>query len=398
MMRLRCSARLCALALAGCSPRAADVGATAGRATPRDGTTTSPSVARPEVVAAVAEPVPKEVVAPVPPSRSPALELTFVGDVIFGRYRASGFDPIPEGDFPVFRDIAGVLASDVLVGNLETPLVRDLPQQSPIGSRYRFGASPEHAKHLRDAGFSVVSLANNHWYDQRLLGVEQSPEILRELGVVPIGAAVREPPVFRVEAFEKSGWKIGFIAITTRTNAPVREGGPILPYLRTDEIKATISPVIAEAREKHDLVAVVVHWGEEYAEAPNHAQVSAAHAMIDAGADLVIGHHPHVLQAIERYGNGLIAYSLGNFLFENTNDIPRLTGVLRVRARAQGRCLERVVFHPAYIKRLPVQHPVPATGGLGKRVRQRVIDQAARFDTSFVPEGEELVLAAQGCP
>ncbi len=388
------------LALVACSPRAADISATVSGAPPRDAGTISPPAARaPAVVAApVAAPSEGASAPPPSPSRARTLELTFVGDVIFGRYRGSGFDPIPEGDFPVFGEIADMLASDVLVGNLETPIVRDLPLASPIGSRYRFGASPELARHLRDGGFSVMSLANNHWYDQRIAGVAQSPEILRELGVMPIGAAVREPPVFRVETFEKAGWKIGFIAITTRTNAPVREGGPILPYLPTDEIKKTIAPVITDARGTHDIVVVVVHWGEEYAEAPNYAQVSAAHAMIDAGADLVIGHHPHVLQAIERYGQGVVAYSLGNFLFENTHDIPRLTGVLRVRARAEGRCLERVVFHPAYIKRLPVQHPVPATGGLGKRVRQRVIDQASRFDTSFSVEGEELVLTAPGCP
>lgn len=384
--------------LLACSPRTTDAGANVGPgATPGADVVPPSTTSAPPSEPVAPSPAPAPTPAPVS-TRSPTLELTFAGDVIFGRYRESGFDPIPEGDFQVFGEIAPVLASDVVVGNLETPLVRELPSTSPIGARYRFGASPELAAHLKVGGFSVMSLANNHWYDQRIEGVEQSPEILRELGIMPIGAAVREPPVFRVETFETSGWKIGFVAITTRTNAPVREGGPILPYLRTDEIDTTVAPVVSAARDGHDLVVVVVHWGEEYAEAPSHAQVSAAHALVDAGADLVIGHHPHVLQAVERYGAGLVAYSMGNFLFENTNDIPRLTGVLRVRARADGRCLERVVFHPAYIKRTPVKHPTPATGGLGKRVRQRVIDQAARFDTRFAVEGEDLVLEAPGCP
>jgi poly-gamma-glutamate synthesis protein (capsule biosynthesis protein) len=334
----------------------------------------------------------------VTPEPSPTLEMTFVGDIIFGRYRASGFDPIPEDGFAVFEEIQPKLTSEVLIGNLETPLVRDLPQTSPIGSKYRFGASPEHAKHLQTAGFTAVSLANNHWYDQRITGIDESPPILRELGIVPLGAAVREPPVFRVETVEKQGWKLGLVAITTRTNAPVREGGPILPYLPTADIPETIAPIITAGRDAHDLMIVMIHWGDEYAEAPNSAQVKAAHAMIDAGADLVIGHHPHVLQGVERYGNGLIAYSMGNFLFENTNAIPRLTGVLRVKARRDGDCLEKVVFHPAYIKRSPVPHPVPATGALGRQVRDRVIGQAKKLSTTWIGEGDDLVLQGPGCP
>lgn len=383
-----------------CAPRAAESPHPEGGVTPLasapvqspavdDSSTTPAPIDASAVVPAKAE--------PTAPAAAASLEMTFVGDIIFGRYRASGYDPIPEKGFAVFDEIAPKLASDMLVGNLETPLVRDLPMDSPIGSRYRFGASPEHAKHLQTAGFTAVSLANNHWFDQRVLGIDETPPILRELGIVPLGGALREGAVFRAETVEKNGWKIAFVAITTRTNAPVREGLPVLPYLPTDEIGKTVVPVVVAARDSHDLVIVVVHWGEEYAEAPNHAQIKAAHALIDAGANMVIGHHPHVLQAVERYGKGIIAYSLGNFLFENTNAIPRLTGVLRVRARKAGQCLERVVFHPAYIKRMPVPHPVPATGALGRQVRDRAIGQAKKFDGSWTIDGEDLVLDGSGC-
>jgi poly-gamma-glutamate synthesis protein (capsule biosynthesis protein) len=336
---------------------------------------------------------------PAKPKQAEVLELTFVGDVIFGRYRGSGYDPIPEDGHDPFAEIAQDLKADVVVGNLETPIVRDLPMDSPIGSRFRFGASLDHAKLLVAAGFSAMSLANNHWYDQRREGVESSPLLLQEIGILPLGAARMDPPVFRVETLEKHGWKIGFCAITTRTNAPVREGGPVLPFLPTQDIPETIAPVLQAARADHDLLVVMIHWGDEYAEAPAFVQVKAAHAMIDAGADLVIGHHPHVLQAVERYGKGLVAYSMGNFLFENTHDIPRLTGVLRVRARAEAEaaCMERVVFHPAYIKRMPIQHPVPAEGGMGKRVRARVIEQGKKFDTTWTVEGEDLVLERPSC-
>src|SRR5690606_21634893 len=111
----------------------------------------------------------------------------------------TGYDPIPEGDHEVFAELEEQLRSDLLVGNLETPLVRELPAKSPVGARFQFGASMEHAQHLVRGGFSVMSLANNHWFDMRVEGVEQTPVILQELGIVALGAARSEPPMFKVE-------------------------------------------------------------------------------------------------------------------------------------------------------------------------------------------------------
>ena len=336
---------------------------------------------------AVPGPPPAALPPPALPAKAAELQFAFVGDVIFGRYRPTGYDPIPEGDFEVFGPMADALKADVLVGNLETPLARELPTNSPIGSRFRFGASLAHAQHLVKAGFTAMSLANNHWYDMRREGVEQTPRLLEELGIVPLGAATTDAAVFRVQTIEHQGWRIGFVALTTRSNAPQREGVPTLPYLATRAIKTTIPPLLEAARDSHDLLIVQIHWGDEYASGPNVVQVKAAHAMVDAGADWVIGHHPHVLQGVERYGGGLIAYSLGNFLFENTSDPPRLTGVLRLKVREGDRCLQQVLFHPAYIKRRPVQHPVPATGYMGRRVKDRLRAVSKRFGAVWTDEG-----------
>lgn len=332
-----------------------------------------------------------------PASRSSTLELTFVGDVIFGRYRPSGYDPIPEDGHAVFDDMVELLRSDLLVGNLETPLVRDLPASSPIGSRFRFGASPDHARHLADAGFSAMSLANNHWFDMRKEGLEQTPRILEELGITPLGASRSEPPAFRVETLERRGWRVGFVAATTRTNAPVRAGRPAVPYLRTRDLVAQLGPLLRGGRTTHDLLVVVLHWGEEYADAPSFAQIKAAHGLVDAGADLVIGHHPHVLQAVEVYDDAIVAYSLGNFLFENTQEIPRQTGVLRARFRGEAPCLEQVMFHPAFVKRNPVQHPVPASGWMGQKIRRRMSTLSEKFRTPWREEGDDLVLSLPSC-
>jgi poly-gamma-glutamate capsule biosynthesis protein CapA/YwtB (metallophosphatase superfamily) len=360
-----------------------------------EGEPTPAAVRTPEGEAvAVVEAEPKK---SAEPQKQAELEMTFVGDVIFGRYRASGYDHIPEGEHQVFDKMAEFMKSDALFGNLETPLTRELPERSPIGSTFSFGASLEDAQHLVKAGFVAVSLANNHWADLGRKGAEETPELLEEIGVIPLGAARMPPDLFRVETVEVKGWKIGFVAITTRSNTPMFKDRPITPYLLTSEIKGKVGPVIAEARKGHDLVIVQIHWGDEYADVPAYSQVQAGHAMIDAGADLVIGHHPHVLQGFELYNGGFIAYSLGNFLFENTNDPPRLTGVLRVRFKGSHECLDDIRFHPAYVTRLPVQHPVPARGYMGRKVKQRVRDVSKRFDAKWIDEEHDMVLEMPEC-
>jgi hypothetical protein len=345
-----------------------------------------------------------------PDPKVEALELTFVGDVIFGRYREdNAFDPIIEPDkvterHPLaapFAEIEAQLRSDVLVANLETPVIPDLPQTSPIRSKFRFGGDLDDVELLAAAGFEVVSLANNHYYDLRVDGQLHSPKVLAEAGLFAIGASRTEAPLYRVESYTDKGWRIGFIAVTNRINTPVSEEEPSaeqprVPYIALRDMPDELLPLVEQARGSHDLVVVAVHWGDEYAEAPSVYQQKVARELIEGGVDLVIGHHPHVLQGVEHHKGGVIAYSLGNFLFENTNEIPRLTGVLRTKWLAGadkgggGACLDELVFHPAYLDRQPYPHPKAATGGFGKKVRKRVVDQAKALGTSFVEvEGSE---------
>lgn len=361
-----------------------------------------PTTAEPTLVpAAIAASRATEAAAePWPPMRAEPFELTFVGDVILGRYREAGYDPIPDGEHEPFAAVAQLLRADLVVGNLETPLVRTLPAQSPVGARYSFGADAALARHLLPAGFHALSLANNHAYDMLGTGVEETPAILTELGITPLGAA-RWPedddgPV-RVETIEREGWRVGFVAVTTQSNVSALPGVPPLPMVETADLEAKVVPLVEDARVAHDLVVVLVHWGLEYADEPDWQQQQAARALVEAGADLVIGHHPHVLQGIERHGHGLIAYSLGNFLFENVKEVPRLTGVLRVRYDGRG-CMEAVVLHPVFVKSVPIKHPAPATGYMGEQVRERVRGLSRRWGTRLRDEGDDLVLEELRCP
>jgi hypothetical protein len=335
------------------------------------------------------------------------LELTFVGDIIFGRYRDNNvFDPIVEGDpMMPFDEVRPLLQSDVVVGNLETPVIEDLPEKSPIGAQYRFGGSRQMVRdYLGD--FSVLSLANNHYFDLREDGQVQSPKILAEEGIFPIGASRTDEPLYRIETYSTKGWKIGFLAVTNRVNAPVRPNTPQVPYIELVDMPDTLLPIVEQARADHDLIIVAVHWGDEYLEDPNIYQQKVARKLIEGGVDMVIAHHSHVLQAIERHKDGLIAYSLGNFLFEHTGSPPRLMGVLRTtwQAAPEGAaltesCMSDAVFHSAINKRTPYPHPSPATGGLAKQVRDRIVGLSKKQGSTWsqIDGTEDLRLEGVSC-
>lgn len=325
-----------------------------------------------------------------PEPKAERLELTFVGDIIFGRYRSAGFVPIvADPTYDPFAEIRPALTSDVVVGNLETPVVESLPATSPIDTPYRFGGSRAMVEGwLGD--FTILSLANNHYFDLGVEGQRQSPKILAEEGIMPIGAARTEAPLHRVETHEAKGWRIGLVAVTTLLNVPGPAEGPQVPYVELDDMPEVLLPLVEQARAEHDLMIVVVHWGDEYFEGPSRQQRQVAHRLIEGGVDMVIGHHPHVLQAIERHGEGLVAYSLGNFSFEHTTSTPRLMGVLRTawQLAPEGPApaephLAEVVLHTAINERSPHPHPAPATGKLARQVRERIVELSAKQGTRW---------------
>ncbi|PRQ09687.1 CapA family protein [Enhygromyxa salina] len=371
-----------------------------------------PVVVEPKTVAAQPEPAPEQ----QPPERAEQLELTFVGDVVLGRYlEARGeefFAPMHAPADDPFAMVAPLLAADVVVGNLESPVMFEAPPQSPSTNKWRFGSSAAYIDQLVRGGFTVMSLANNHYFDLGVEGQLEGPQVLATAGLVAIGRSRTEDPLVRVETHEVRGWRIGFVAFATLRNHVGERGGPQLPFASLGQVREQLLPIIETARAEHDLLIVVVHWGTEYANDVSNSNKLAARALLEGGADLVIGHHPHVLQAIERHRSsedrdGLIAYSLGNFLFPRNDHRPGMTGVLRVRYRdtadAARPCLEEARFHPAYIVRLPGWHPEPARGQRGRQVRQRLEELSASHGTKLVrtdeADGEDLLVTGlRACP
>jgi poly-gamma-glutamate synthesis protein (capsule biosynthesis protein) len=306
----------------------------------------------------------------------------------FVRLKVERYDPL--------TDVDRLLASDLAVANLETPVVAAIPAHD-LGAPMRFAATPVEVGLLPRHGLRTVTIANNHAADMRAAGLISTPSLLGELGITALGAARDAAPWIRVETVEVRGWKIGFIAATAARNFPRASDQRELPYAHHEAIRDAILPVIAAARADHDLVIVFLHWGREYSDKPSRWQVEAAHAFVDAGADAVIGSHPHVLQGIERYGRGVIAYSLGNFVFQNTRPTVRQAGVLRLGFAASARCLERVTFHPTVEVGRPVFHPIPATDGGLRAVTKRMTTLSRALGTRWTA-GEAGLTTPGACP
>lgn len=265
--------------------------------------------------------------------------LAFSGDMMILRPLSE-----PERRSPLF---ALLRAAECSVGNLEVPLTTAAPEAEKAST---LRADPERAQDVAEMGFDVVTLANNHALDCGLQGLRDTIAALETVGVQHVGTGANQrasyEPVFR----ETSGGKVaifgvastlppGFAAGAFRPGiAPIRvlsqfavdpavvsEQPGIAPFVHTQAHQADVDSFcefVSDAKSKADFVAVMIHWGVPHGWVPLSQGVLAeyqrplAHALIDAGADIVVGNHPHAVHPVEVYQQRLIAYSLGNFVFQ----------------------------------------------------------------------------------
>ncbi len=273
-------------------------------------------------------PVPESAViaslSPVSASLSPKIHtLLFVGDIMLSRgvekkIRASG-----DFRFPFLRIASTTRAADIAFANLEGPISDRGENQ---GSVYSFRADPRTVEGLSYAGFDVLSLANNHALDWGPDALSQTADLLHAASIRTAGAGKNETEANAPAILDLNGTKIGFLAYTTLLpeSFEAQSESPGISH----ETKASMESAIRALRNNVDLLAVSVHWGNEYEEVSNDAQRALGHALIDAGADLVVGHHPHIAQEVKRYKNGWIAYSLGNFVFDQNFSDKTMRGLL----------------------------------------------------------------------
>lgn len=239
-------------------------------------------------------------------SAGPRVMLAAVGDVMLDRAVASRLTRF--GDAYALKRVCRELEADLVFANLECPLTRE-PKQS--AKRFVFRAAPERVRAL--VGIDVVSLANNHTLD---CGPRGFAETVRTLEAARIVALAPGQPVL----IEKNGLRLAFVSVSDF------DAGA------TDAIPG----LIRTWRERAEVVIVSVHWGVEGSSKPSVRQRALAQAFAAAGADLILGHGPHVLQPVERVGRTLVAFSMGNFVFDALTPQERDTAIYHYELTKNG--------------------------------------------------------------
>ena len=264
------------------------------------------NAATPEATAAAfVTPEPTLEPSPEPEAQIPQLEadtpltsitITAAGDMTLGgdyntdaHKRFDGYAEAYGMDY-FLKNVRSIFeADDLTFVNLEGPLTTE--EEKRGGRIFNFKGDPSYVTILADSSVEVAGLANNHALDFRKAGLLQTAQVLEDAGVGYCGYQ----SVWRTE---RKGVSISCISVT-----------------EWDYTEAELTQMVQAERVESDLVLVMIHWGEEKVYSATDSQVSYGHALIDAGADLVLGSHPHVVGGIEQYKGKYIVYSLGNFCF-----------------------------------------------------------------------------------
>lgn len=216
-------------------------------------------------------------------------------------------------NYPFLKIRDYLKSADLVFGNLETPITPgpEIPDFEMI-----FRSNPGTEQALKQAGFSILSLANNHTQNFGEKGLKDTLSYLGNAGIKYVGAGENEQEAYQPVYIEKKGIRFALLAYNDTDVVPAsyeaigNHAGTA--FMRIDKM----TEAVKEAKQKADFVIVSIHAGTEYVNKPNASQVNFAHAAVEAGADLVIGHHPHVVQTLEKHKGKYIFYSLGNFVFD----------------------------------------------------------------------------------
>ena len=248
---------------------------------------------------------------------------------------AKAAGPGAEGWAALFSQVADVFErADFGFLNMETPVA---PEHTHGTKPFMFDATMDLITALKMSGIRIVSFANNHVFDQGQPGFAETREHLREQGMLFAGSGDTAASAWQPVVVEKNGIKVGILGMTRWLNGnrnPQKDDEPhvnFFPYPDDNKgdapgmAEAGVLEAVKQARAKCDFLIVSIHWGVEYAPAPKPLDVEMAHKMLDAGATVIVGHHPHVLQPVESYRtqdgrDGLIFFSLGNFLSNQSRE------------------------------------------------------------------------------
>jgi poly-gamma-glutamate capsule biosynthesis protein CapA/YwtB (metallophosphatase superfamily) len=327
-------------------------------------------------------------VGPAAAADPPQEEITIaaVGDLMLGG-RTGPFLEQFGPDYPFLGVMPVLRQADVVAGNLESSI--STRGAAVENKKFTLRAAPIAAQALKSAGIRVVSLANNHSMDFGPLALEDTLAALDENNILYTGAGMdlddaRSPAIVKIK-----GKTLAFLSYSLTFPleffASAGQAGTAPGY--ADFVKADIEKV----RPSADLVVVSFHWGAELMTAAKDYQIELGRQAIDWGADLVLGHHPHVLQEIEVYRGRLIAYSLGNFVFGSESNRTNTSMILLLTFR--GNTLAKVEVVPIDVNNYRVKYQPKVLAGKDAGDALDSINAAsARFKTKLVRTGDRGLL------
>lgn len=256
--------------------------------------------------------------------------MVVTGDII--PVRMANVKILEKNDFtyPYQKTLDFVKNADITFANLETPLMKDC---KPTREGMVFCGDARHVRGLQYAGIDIVNLANNHTGNHNATGIEETTKLLTEAGIRYTGLG--QPTIVDVK-----GKKIAFVGFSEIGGTCCGARAATEENIRAD---------VAAAKKQADIVVAQFHWGVEYREDPDENQKHLGHLAVDAGADLVIGNHPHWVQGVEYYKGRLITYAHGNYVFDQMWSIETRQGVLGKYTFYDNQLID-VVYYPIVIE------------------------------------------------
>lgn len=267
-------------------------------------------------------------------------KILFVGDIMLSRAVQGRMERFSNFSFPFLLSSSTLASYDITVGNLEGPISDEGENQ---GSIYSFRADPRVIEGIVASGFDILSLANNHMFDWGRLALSDTVSLLHDQNIQTIGAGRTYDEANTSAIVEKNGERFAFLSYTNLYPASLYATGTRagMSEYNLDHIQKKIF----EFKQSGYIVFVMMHWGEEYQTHSNTSQETIGRMFIDAGADAVVGGHPHVAQEIEHYQKGWIVYSLGNFIFDQNFSKETMEGLTVECVIRDGKIID-VISHP----------------------------------------------------
>jgi poly-gamma-glutamate capsule biosynthesis protein CapA/YwtB (metallophosphatase superfamily) len=264
------------------------------------------------------------------------LSLAFVGDILLAGLAGRIINKTGNVAYP-FEGVKSELENaDITFGNLECVFVgKTITRNVTLedgSKRFMFLTKPEFAESLSKASFDIVNLANNHAMDGGKKGLESTIAALGKYSIAYVGGGKNKSEAYSCRTINRKGWNVGFIARSAVNKVGVAGDDSAGIAVLNDDICENVKYL----KPKPDLLIVSLHWGIEDSNVPTENQRKLARKLIDCGVDMVIGHHPHVLQPLEIYKGKIIAYSLGNFVFDNPKYSDSKTMILKVKVNPNG--------------------------------------------------------------